>query len=144
MVPEAWQNDPTMPEEKRNYYHWASCTMEPWDGPALISFTDGRFIGAILDRNGLRPSRFYITKDNMMVMASEVLFFMDISERQYEIVFFRLAFTMWTRPMWFWRADSNREECCWSIRWRSRLSKMSSWNIRCRCPGLTRNGLKSR
>lgn len=99
MVPEAWQNDPTMPEEKRNYYHWASCTMEPWDGPALISFTDGRFIGAILDRNGLRPSRFYITKDNMMVMASEVLFFMDISERQYEIVFFRLAFTMWTRPM---------------------------------------------
>lgn len=72
MVPEAWQNDPTMSEEKRNYYHWAACTMEPWDGPALISFTDGRFIGAILDRNGLRPSRFYITKDNIMVMASEV------------------------------------------------------------------------
>ncbi|KAJ8958827.1 hypothetical protein NQ318_019589 [Aromia moschata] len=72
MVPEAWQNDPTMPEEKRDYYHWAACTMEPWDGPALVSFTDGRFIGAILDRNGLRPSRFYITKDNMIVMASEV------------------------------------------------------------------------
>lgn len=72
MVPEAWQNDPTMSEEKRNYYNWAACTMEPWDGPALISFTDGRFIGAILDRNGLRPSRFYITKDNMMIMASEV------------------------------------------------------------------------
>ncbi|KAH1023919.1 hypothetical protein HUJ05_003496 [Dendroctonus ponderosae] len=72
MVPEAWQNDPTMPEEKRNYYHWAACTMEPWDGPALISFTDGRYIGATLDRNGLRPSRFYITKDNIMVMASEV------------------------------------------------------------------------
>nr|CAH7738975.1 unnamed protein product [Callosobruchus chinensis] len=72
MVPEAWQNDPTMSEEKRDYYHWAACTMEPWDGPALISFTDGRFIGAILDRNGLRPSRFYITKDNIMIMASEV------------------------------------------------------------------------
>lgn len=72
MVPEAWQNDPTMSEEKRDYYHWAACTMEPWDGPALISFTDGRLIGAILDRNGLRPSRFYITKDNIMVMASEV------------------------------------------------------------------------
>nr|CAI5835199.1 unnamed protein product [Callosobruchus analis] len=72
MVPEAWQNDPTMSEEKRNYYHWAACSMEPWDGPALISFTDGRFIGAILDRNGLRPSRFYITKDNIMIMASEV------------------------------------------------------------------------
>ncbi|XP_057669845.1 uncharacterized protein LOC130902058 [Diorhabda carinulata] len=72
MVPEAWQNDPTMSEEKRDYYHWAACTMEPWDGPALISFTDGRLIGAILDRNGLRPSRFYITKDNIMIMASEV------------------------------------------------------------------------
>lgn len=72
MLPEAWQNDPTMPEEKRNYYQWAACTMEPWDGPALISFTDGRYIGAVLDRNGLRPSRFYITKDNMMIMASEV------------------------------------------------------------------------
>nr|XP_023020294.1 glutamate synthase [NADH], amyloplastic [Leptinotarsa decemlineata] len=72
MVPEAWQNDPTMSEEKRDYYHWTDCTMEPWDGPALISFTDGRLIGAILDRNGLRPSRFYITKDNMMIMASEV------------------------------------------------------------------------
>lgn len=72
MVPEAWHNDPTMSEEKRDYYHWASCIMEPWDGPALISFTDGRFIGATLDRNGLRPSRFYITKDNIMVMASEV------------------------------------------------------------------------
>ncbi|CAG9813889.1 unnamed protein product [Phaedon cochleariae] len=72
MVPEAWQNDPTMSEEKRDYYHWAACIMEPWDGPALISFTDGRLIGAILDRNGLRPSRYYITKDNIMVMASEV------------------------------------------------------------------------
>lgn len=72
MVPEAWQNDPTMSEEKRDYYHWAACIMEPWDGPALISFTDGRYVGAILDRNGLRPSRFYITDDNIMVMASEV------------------------------------------------------------------------
>ncbi|XP_045471677.1 glutamate synthase [NADH], amyloplastic isoform X2 [Harmonia axyridis] len=72
MVPEAWQNDPTMSEEKKNYYHWASCIMEPWDGPALISFTDGRYIGAILDRNGLRPSRFYVTKDNILIMASEV------------------------------------------------------------------------
>ncbi|KAG5886085.1 hypothetical protein JTB14_031686 [Gonioctena quinquepunctata] len=72
MVPEAWQNDPTMSKEKRDYYHWTDCTMEPWDGPALISFTDGRLIGAILDRNGLRPSRFYITKDNIMIMASEV------------------------------------------------------------------------
>nr|XP_031844149.1 putative glutamate synthase [NADPH] isoform X1 [Nomia melanderi] len=72
MVPEAWQNDLTMATEKRDFYHWAACAMEPWDGPALLTFTDGRYVGAILDRNGLRPSRFYVTKDNMMVMASEV------------------------------------------------------------------------
>lgn len=72
MVPEAWQNDTTMPQEKRDFYQWAACVMEPWDGPALISFTDGRYIGAVLDRNGLRPSRYYITKNNILVMASEV------------------------------------------------------------------------
>lgn len=72
MFPEAWQNDRTMHQEKRDYYQWAACVMEPWDGPALVSFTDGRYIGAVLDRNGLRPSRFYITKDNILVMASEV------------------------------------------------------------------------
>ena len=72
MVPEAWQNDPAMDLEKKNFYRWASCTMEPWDGPALVTFSDGRYVGAILDRNGLRPSRFYVTTDNIMVMASEV------------------------------------------------------------------------
>ncbi|XP_058465690.1 uncharacterized protein LOC131439095 [Malaya genurostris] len=72
MVPEAWQNDRTMSQEKRDFYHWSACVMEPWDGPALISFTDGRYIGAILDRNGLRPSRFYVTRDNILIMASEV------------------------------------------------------------------------
>lgn len=72
MVPEAWQNDKTMPQEKRDFYQWSACVMEPWDGPALISFTDGRFIGAVLDRNGLRPSRFYVTKDQVLIMASEV------------------------------------------------------------------------
>ena len=50
MVPEAWQNDGTMGEEKRDFYRWAACSMEPWDGPALMTFTDGRYIGAILDR----------------------------------------------------------------------------------------------
>jgi Glutamate synthase domain 1 len=50
MVPEAWQNDGTMPDEKRDFYNWAACAMEPWDGPALLTFTDGRYIGAILDR----------------------------------------------------------------------------------------------
>ncbi|XP_053398015.1 uncharacterized protein LOC123552518 isoform X2 [Mercenaria mercenaria] len=72
MVPEAWQNDQTMSAEKKAYYRWGAFAMEPWDGPALLTFTDGRYIGAILDRNGLRPSRFYVTKDNHMYMSSEV------------------------------------------------------------------------
>jgi len=72
MIPEAWQQHPTMPEEKRALYEYHSCLMEPWDGPASIVFTDGNYIGAVLDRNGLRPSRYYITDDNMCIMASEV------------------------------------------------------------------------
>lgn len=72
MVPEAWQNDKLMHPNKRAFYQWASCFMEPWDGPALLTFSDGRFVGAILDRNGLRPSRFYHLNDGHLVMASEV------------------------------------------------------------------------
>jgi len=72
MVPEAWQKHDTMSEEKRAFYEYNSCLMEPWDGPASIVFTDGRMIGAVLDRNGLRPSRFYITHDDRVIMASEV------------------------------------------------------------------------
>lgn len=72
MVPEAWQNHETMPEQKRAFYEYYSALQEPWDGPASISFTDGRFIGATLDRNGLRPCRYYVTKDDKVVMASEV------------------------------------------------------------------------
>ncbi len=72
MVPEAWQKHETMPEERRAFYEYFSCMMEPWDGPASIAFTDGRCIGAVLDRNGLRPSRYYITHDDRVIMASEV------------------------------------------------------------------------
>jgi glutamate synthase (NADPH/NADH) large chain len=72
MVPEAWQNDPNMSEEKRAFYEYQSALMEPWDGPASIVFTDGRYIGATLDRNGLRPSRYYLTHDDRVIMASEV------------------------------------------------------------------------
>ncbi|QDV27224.1 glutamate synthase large subunit [Aureliella helgolandensis] len=72
MVPEAWQKHDTMSESKRAFYEYQSCLMEPWDGPASISFTDGNFIGAVLDRNGLRPSRYYITHDDRVIMASEV------------------------------------------------------------------------
>ena len=72
MIPEAWQNHHAMSEEKRAFYEYFSALQEPWDGPASISFTDGHVIGAVLDRNGLRPSRYYVTKDDKVVMASEV------------------------------------------------------------------------
>ncbi len=72
MIPEAWQNHASMDPAKRAFYEYSSCLMEPWDGPASIAFTDGKYIGAVLDRNGLRPSRYVLTKDDMVVMASEV------------------------------------------------------------------------
>ncbi|NYT52738.1 MAG: glutamate synthase large subunit [Candidatus Vesicomyosocius endoextente] len=72
MVPEAWQNDNNMSVEKKAFYEYLSNIMEPWDGPASIAFTDGFYIGAMLDRNGLRPSRYYLTHDERVIMASEV------------------------------------------------------------------------
>nr|XP_011470226.1 PREDICTED: glutamate synthase [NADH], amyloplastic isoform X3 [Fragaria vesca subsp. vesca] len=72
MIPEAWQNDKNMDPDKRALYEYFSSLMEPWDGPALISFTDGRYLGATLDRNGLRPGRFYVTHSGRVIMASEV------------------------------------------------------------------------
>ncbi|HTM04601.1 MAG TPA: glutamate synthase large subunit [Vicinamibacterales bacterium] len=72
MIPEPWQNHEAMPADRRAFYEYHSSLMEPWDGPASIAFTDGRVIGAVLDRNGLRPSRYYVTKDDIVVMASEV------------------------------------------------------------------------
>mgnify|MGYP001251661807 FL=1 len=72
MIPEAWQSNHLMNEEKRAFYEYSSSLMEPWDGPASIVFTDGNYIGAVLDRNGLRPSRYYVTKDDKVIMASEV------------------------------------------------------------------------
>jgi glutamate synthase domain-containing protein 2/glutamate synthase domain-containing protein 1/glutamate synthase domain-containing protein 3 len=72
MIPEAWQSHEGMSAAKRAFYEYHACQMEPWDGPASIAFTDGRVIGAVLDRNGLRPSRYVVTKDGFVVMASEV------------------------------------------------------------------------
>ena len=72
MVPEAWQKHKHMAQSKRDFYEYNSCIMEPWDGPASIVFTDGKSIGAVLDRNGLRPSRYYETHDDRVIMASEV------------------------------------------------------------------------
>ena len=72
MIPEAWQQRRDMSPDKRAFYEYNSCLMEPWDGPASIAFTDGTCIGAVLDRNGLRPSRYYVTDDGRCIMASEV------------------------------------------------------------------------
>jgi glutamate synthase (ferredoxin) len=72
LIPEAWEGNPQMPREKRDFYAYHACMMEPWDGPAAVMFTDGRSIGAVLDRNGLRPSRYWITKDDLVIVGSEV------------------------------------------------------------------------
>src|SRR5262245_18367204 len=72
MIPEPWAGHESMSEERKAFYEYHGCLMEPWDGPASIAFTDGTVIGAVLDRNGLRPSRYYVTKDGLVVMASEV------------------------------------------------------------------------
>jgi glutamate synthase domain-containing protein 2/glutamate synthase domain-containing protein 1/glutamate synthase domain-containing protein 3 len=72
LIPEAWDNDPLMPDEKKAFYEYHASFQEPWDGPASIAFSDGTRIGAVLDRNGLRPSRYVVTRDNFVVMASEV------------------------------------------------------------------------
>jgi glutamate synthase (NADPH) large chain len=71
LIPEAWAGNPHMNPEKRAFYEYHACMMEPWDGPAAIAFTDGRVIGATLDRNGLRPGRYVVTHDDLIVMASE-------------------------------------------------------------------------
>ncbi len=71
MIPEPWENHESMDAERRAFYEYNSCLIEPWDGPASMAFTDGIRIGACLDRNGLRPSRYYVTKDDVVIMASE-------------------------------------------------------------------------
>ncbi|MGM0575857.1 MAG: glutamate synthase large subunit [Myxococcota bacterium] len=72
MIPEAWENDPLMSDERKAFYEYAASLTEPWDGPAAIAFTDGHLIGATLDRNGLRPARYVITEDDRVILASEV------------------------------------------------------------------------
>ncbi|MBF0571748.1 MAG: glutamate synthase large subunit [Candidatus Omnitrophica bacterium] len=71
MIPEAWSNHQEIERSKRAFYEYHSCLMEPWDGPAAIAFSDGRYVGALLDRNGLRPSRYMVTNDDIVIMASE-------------------------------------------------------------------------
>jgi len=72
MIPEAWQDNHNLSESKKAFYEYNSAIMEPWDGPAMVAFTDGRYIGATLDRNGLRPSRYYVTNDDHVILSSEI------------------------------------------------------------------------
>ena len=72
MIPEAWENHTTMDRERRAFYRYHASLMEPWDGPAAVCFTDGTVVGAVLDRNGLRPARYWVTDDGLVVLASEV------------------------------------------------------------------------
>jgi len=71
LIPEAWDSDPIMPAAKKAFYEYHASLMEPWDGPAAVAFTDGRVIGATLDRNGLRPARYLVTNDDLLILASE-------------------------------------------------------------------------
>src|SRR5690606_40097763 len=71
-ISEAWAGNPLMDSRRRAFYEYHACLMEPWDGPAAMAFTDGRQIGATLDRNGLRPARYLVTKDDRVIMSSEI------------------------------------------------------------------------
>ena len=72
IIPEPWKHNDFMDQDRKDFYHYYATMMEPWDGPAAILFSDGDVVGATLDRNGLRPSRYYITDDNRLILASEV------------------------------------------------------------------------
>jgi glutamate synthase (NADPH/NADH) len=85
MIPEAWQQNPHLSATKKAFYQYNSCVLEPWDGPAMIAFTDGRYIGATLDRNGLRPSRYYITNDDTLFLSSEIGVIPDLPDENVAI-----------------------------------------------------------
>jgi glutamate synthase domain-containing protein 2/glutamate synthase domain-containing protein 1/glutamate synthase domain-containing protein 3 len=85
MIPEAWQDNDNLSETKKAFYEYNSCVMEPWDGPAMVAFTDGRYIGATLDRNGLRPSRYYVTKDDHVFLSSEIGVCPDLPDSEVKI-----------------------------------------------------------
>lgn len=85
MIPEAWQDNHNLSVSKKAFYKYHSAIMEPWDGPAMVAFTDGRYIGATLDRNGLRPSRYYVTNDDHVLLSSEVGVLADLKDSDVKI-----------------------------------------------------------
>ena len=135
MIPEPWSGNEAMSADRKAFYEYHSSLMEPWDGPASIAFTDGTVIGAVLDRNGLRPSRYYVTKDDLVIMASEVGV-LDIPPRERPgqgAAAARAASSWSTRP----RAASSttrRSSASWrpSIRTASGSTRISSTSTICR------------
>ena len=97
MIPEAWSKNDLMDKDRRAFYEYHATMMEPWDGPAAVSFTDGTIIGATLDRNGLRPARYAVTKDDLVVLTSEAGTFRSI------------------RILFFIKEDCSRVKCLSSI-----------------------------
>jgi glutamate synthase domain-containing protein 1 len=85
MIPEAWQDNDNLSDAKKAFYEYNSCVMEPWDGPAMVAFTDARYVGATLDRNGLRPSRYYVTKDDHVILSSEIGVINDLPDKDVKI-----------------------------------------------------------
>ncbi len=85
MIPEAWQDNHNLSDTKKAFYEYNSAIMEPWDGPAMVAFTDGRYIGATLDRNGLRPSRYYVTKDDHVILSSEIGVIPELQDEEVKI-----------------------------------------------------------
>ena len=122
MVPEAWQNKAMAPD-RRAFYEYHSCLMEPWDGPAMMSFTDGTILGGCLDRNGLRPSRYYVTRDGRVMLSSEVGVLDDPTpphisvggraRRTYPPSHLRrwACSTIWATTWWRSRGGSSRAAC---------------------------------
>ena len=109
LIPEAWENHESMSQAKKDFYRYHSCLMEPWDGPASVTFTDGKTIGAVLDRNGLRPSRYIETDDGRVIMASEVGALEIASENESS-----------------GKGGSSRARCSWSTSRRARSSTTRS------------------
>ena len=81
LIPEAWQNNKLMDKNRRAFYEYNSSVMEPWDGPAAVAFSDGKQIGATLDRNGLRPARYFITDEDKIVLSSEMGYYLTLKKK---------------------------------------------------------------
>ena len=114
LIPEAWSKNQHMNPQKRAFYEYHASLMEPWDGPAAIAFTDGRSIGATLDRNGLRPARYLVTHDDLVIMASETGV-LPVKPEGREAA----------------RAACSPARCCWSIRWKAASSPIRNSSALC-------------